>query len=787
MTRRGSGRRGAAGGPCRGLVLLALLAAAVPAVARSTSGSVAGRVSDRQGRAVAGARVTLAAIAAETATGADGRFALEDLPPGVYRLQAGAAGFTVDSREVTVEAGAVTRVELTLVAVAIPLDEVVVTSSFTLLSDQPIARVNLSRDEIVALPHFGDDLYRAIQVLPGVSSGDFSAAFSVRGGLHDELLVRLDGHELFEPFHLRDFQGVFSALDPEVVGGVELLPGGFPAEFGDRVSGVLDMTSRAPRGRRGSLGISFSNAWANGGGRFGGGRGRWLVSGRRGYLDVLLNFVGGDDEEEEGDADPDPRYWDGFAMLDWSLGDRQTLAAKLHVSDDDLLFEEQEPDEITEAITSYGSTLLGLNWTAMLDGSGLVETLLAANGVSRDRDIESIENGESTRILDDRDTEILTLRQDWSWQLGDRQYWKWGFEARRFETDYDYFNTFAFRDPIDDPRFLPSSGLTRFAGSFRGEHYSLYAADRMRLAEGWTLELGGRWDRQTLTDDDQVSPRVNLVVDLERRSLLRAGWGHFFQSQRPYELDVEFGETEFSPAQRAVHWTLGWEKLLAAGYTMRVDAYRREVDNPRSRFETLFDPLSPVPEVEEDRIRIDARRVEASGVELFARAPAGRKLGWWVSYVWSEIVDRVDGRDQLRSIDQTHALTWNSHFRPSPKWELNWVWTWHTGWPTTAITGEAVGDADGRLQLRETVGPFYGERLDDYHRLDLRTSRRTRLRRGQLVLFIDIQNLYDRGNIRGLDLDDIELRRQPDGRLLADYAEVEWLGVVPSFGVSWEF
>ena len=106
------------------------------------------------------------------------------------------------------------------------------------------------------LPHFGDDLYRAVMVVPGVSGGDISGRFNVRGGLHDEVLVRLDGLELFEPLHLKDFQGVFTILDPNVIGSLEVTTGGYPVEFGDRMTAVLDMTTLKPRSRRtGEVGL----------------------------------------------------------------------------------------------------------------------------------------------------------------------------------------------------------------------------------------------------------------------------------------------------------------------------------------------------------------------------------------------------------------------------------------------------------------------------------------------------------------------------------------------------
>ena len=153
-------------------------------------------------------------------------------------------------------------------AVPAALDEIVVTARYSLLRDEPVAVVDLDREQIMELPHFGDDLFRAVSILPGISSKDFSARFNIRGGPHDELLVRLDGLELFEPFHLEDFEGVFNILDPEIVGAVDIIPGSYPAEYGDRMSGVVDLTTSRPSELRTNFGISFSNLWAGGSGSF---------------------------------------------------------------------------------------------------------------------------------------------------------------------------------------------------------------------------------------------------------------------------------------------------------------------------------------------------------------------------------------------------------------------------------------------------------------------------------------------------------------------------------------
>jgi outer membrane receptor protein involved in Fe transport len=606
--------------------------------------------------------------------------------------------------------------------------------------------------------------------------------------MHDDVLVRLDGLELFEPFHLKDLDGIFNVVDPAIIGGVDLTPGSFSAEYGDRMGGVLEMWTRRPDDTRTSLGISFANAWVGSAGTFSDGRGRWLGSARRGYLDLLMSFVGEEQGKDEQD-DWSPRYWDLFGKVERDLTPSQTISFKVLAADDALTIDQRDGAETTDVRTSFGNLNLGLDHQASLGQRLVVRTLLSAARVDRDRTLRWSELDERVAMDDDRQLDQLDLRQDWAFSLSDRNFLKWGFEARSCDVEYDYFNDIVDDNFIDDPRFPPPIRTTRFVAQMDGEQYALWAADRVRLGRRLTAELGARYDEQTMTEDSQVSPRLNLVYDAGGAGLVRAGWGRFFQSQRAHELNVQYGETGFHPPQSADQLTLGYERELPGRHRLRVDAYRREVSDPLPRYETLFNTFNPIPEIEPDLIRIAANRVLAEGVELHLRGPSWPKLDWWLSYTLSSIQDEVDGRWQYRAIDQTHALAANLNHRPTPKWNFSWVWLYHTGWPTTAVEAELVRlvrHPEGAYQEVYTIGPFYAERLPAYHRLDLRASRTTSVGRGRLTLFIDIQNLYDQENLRGLEIDSKTWAAQPDGRILATFKEEAWFGIMPSFGISWE-
>ncbi len=751
----------------------------------SFTGTIGGSVIDEDGQPVGGVRVHIPQSGHESVTGRDGRFEISDVPAGEWRVEAHLSGFSVGVAEgVIVTVGSTAEITIQLGRVEVPLKEIVVTSTASILREDPVSAVSLDREEIMTMPHFGDDLYRAITALPGAASGDISSRFSVRGGLHDEILVLLDGQELFEPFHLKDFQGVFSILDPQVIGGVDLTPGGFPADFGDRMTALLEMNSTEPVENLHSIGISFTNAWGFTSGTWGEGKGSWLGSLRRGYLDVILGMASDGDDDDP----PDPKYWDGFFKLAYNLNQEHRLALNVLAADDSLVFEEEDSaEEYSEAETGYGSRYVWLDHQWIVGARTFVDTTLSLGQVTTDRYILYVDPEEGIDLNDDRDLNLLSLRQGWQFELSGRQYLRWGFEARRYDATYDYLNTFQVQDPIDDPRFEPGTGVTSFNEDYTAEQYALYLADRFRLGRSFTAELGVRYDAQSLTEDSDLSPRVNLVYDLGAGGLVRAGYGHYYQTMRPHELNVPFGDFEFYRSQLAEQWTAGYDADLLHKIHLRIDAYWRQVADPRPRYETIFDPFHPAPEVATGLVRLEPESVKARGVELFLGSRGAGPFSWWLSYTISSIEDELDGEFVPRYIDQPHAFTVSGSWRPNEKWTLTGLWTWHSGWPTTVVSAELVDTLDGSGELAYTVGPFYGERLDDYHRLDVRISRATPIRIGRLIFFIDIMNIYNRENPRGINITDPEYIEQADGTVDVVFETENWLGIIPSFGVNWEF
>jgi hypothetical protein len=763
-------------GPNDTIVVVPRVAAPVPPTAAAAGSTILGTVrSRRDATPIAGVSLRLLEADGATTSAADGSFLIAEVEAGTYTLEVRRRGFVVEElRGVRVEAGRPVRLAVLLEPAPITADTLVVTPSrLSLLREEPQTPLALSREELSALPHLGGDPFRALSLLPGVAANDVTAQFHVRGGRRDETRILLDGQELYDTYHLEDFDGALSVVAAATLENIDLSTGGFPVDHGDRMSGVLDMTTATPTGpRRTSVGLSVLNAYAGTSGAFQDQRGSWMVHLRRGGIELASELLGREN----------PRYWDALAKLDYQLAPRQSLRGNFLHASDELEFSETVGSESKRIETNYRSTYLWTTHQAILGSGLLVETAASRSEVRRDRRARELEDDVRFEIRDRRDFEVRALRQSWNLQLSPHRSLKWGFEVRDYETVYDYRGTREFDAPLARLRD-DQEPETVFESRLDESHDSAYLAGRSRLGEAVTVEAGLRWDKHSLTRESRLSPRLNLAWAVGGHSVLRAAWGRFNQSQRPYELQVEDGETEFNPIERSDTRVLGFEHLFERprGFALRVELYQRRILDPLPRWENLYEPLNIFPEVEPDRVRIAPDRAFAEGVELFLRGHSGAQLDWWVNYSWSSTEDEIDGVRFRRSFDQTHALNLDLNYRVGEHWTLNMAWRYHTGWPTTPLSLREEVDEDGETFFGPVAGVRFSARLPAYHRLDLRASRSWKLRTATLGLFFDVQNAYDRGNIAGFDFDIDE----EAGTIVAN-AE-EWAGILPSVGIGVEF
>ncbi len=731
-------------------------------------------------RPVAGARVLAEGTGVEGITGRDGLFRIAGLAPGSYDLIVRVPGLRSERFEnVPVRAGGYTEVTLDLAAAPAMLERVTVTPNRDpSAGGRPDAGRFLAGESIRREAGLGDDVHRAIAAQPGVAASDRSAEISVRGGEPDELLVLFDGLELYDPFHLKNFQSFSGIIDAMTVGSAEYFPGGFPVQYGDRMSGVLDLTSSIPDAPgRMFLSSSFINSRVLTDGTFAEGAGQWLVSARAWYPDAVVRTV---DREREGFS---PSYYDLLGKVQLPVGERTVLAANFLAARDGVDFVDPDGEESVEA--SSGNRYAWLTLKSLWSPRLYARTLFAVGRIRSDRNGRIEEGAEYLATVSDRRSfDVYEVAQDWSYRPSDRVLVKWGLGAKWLDADYLY--TGRAGAPVAPGA---AAGADTFDRSFvltpSGRQIGAYVSGQFRPINPLQFEVGLRWDRQTYQEEGQVSPRLSIVREIGRSGRVRAAWGRYYQSQGIHELQVEDGVSDFFPAQLAEHWSIGYERGFGGGLTFRADAYLKEMSDLRPRFENLFTLFELLPEFETDRVLIAPDRAEARGVELSLAGDRGGAFSWWAAYSRSRIEDTIDGRRVLRNRDQPNALRFGLNLRRGDAWSVLLSGVYHTGWPTTPVSVATVIEPDGATTFEAVPGERNSARYPDYHRLDLRASRHFRLGGGRLTIFAEITNLYDRKNV--CCAEDFIFLPGADGTVRAQREDGLWLERVPSLGIAWSF
>jgi len=741
-----------------------------------SAGGIAGIVRHAtSGEPVAGAAVTLATREARVVTDENGRFAFHDLPEGAYQLLVifpPNAARAMASVDVHAQQTRVITVDLDT-ASETALEEVVVAASQYEITRSPGAsHALLTGENIEFLPDFGDDALRAVARLPGTATNGVSAQTNVRGGEVGETLVRFDGLRLYNPYHLKNFQSIFSTVDPRLVRSIDVYTGGFPAVFGDRMSSVIDIASMSPgEDLYHELSVSFFNTGILSSGRFDQGDGEWVASLRRSNLDLLF--------DAHSSHFGQPRYVDAYAKL------ADEVRPGLRISGNYLYFADQvslaDADGSREASAEDNEHYLWLRIDQTVHDGLHGATLLASSELARTRSGFVDEPGVSAGTLfDDRDVSMTTLQSDWQWDFSDRLILRFGGNATRSRAHYDYRDQAEFDLLFADPGAATDSSRTRAVQlSPEGDHFGAYLSARYSPTGRLAADFGLRWDKQTLDrrQSETLSPRIGVRYRLAQRTYLRGSIGRFYQSQSINELQVEDGIEEFFEPQQSDHIVIGIEHTYPAGLSVRVEAYEKRMRRLRPRFENLLNTLALLPELKPDRIRITPDEADARGLEVLLSQQLAYPLTWWLGYSWAEVLDELGDLEIPRSWDQTHALSAGLNW-DTPKWNVGLGLLLRSGWPTTQVALDDSGATPIGVASDRNA-----QRLGYFRSADLRVTRKFAFERSELAVFLEINNLLGRENPCCVEY---EILDEEEGGGL-ELKTLNYLPRIPSLGFVWKF
>jgi hypothetical protein len=658
------------------------------------------------------------AIVHTARTAHDGRFVL-NVPSGVYTLEVRTGIAALIHRRIEVAGPIVLRLE---VRTGVHQERVEVAAATTRAPD-PATRPRsiLEPSMLRELRSIAtDDPMRVMQTLPGAATGDdFQAEFSVRGSAFRHVGLVIDGtaaQPLLHSVQAVDNPGSIAMVNTDTLARGALLIGPRAARHGHWLGATLEFDVREgarDRTRTGGL-VSGTAASMTAEGPLAGGRGSWLVSFRRSYLDWLIQKL-------EPGFDSTVGFFDGTAKGTFDLSATQRV--EVLVIGGDALYRERDVGAANglERAAS-GSTLASVAWRRSSAG-WITSTRVSFVG----SEFQNL--GVSQQQLARGYTQAVTVRADVARAIGA----DWLLEGGVLRTREEGNETLR--------EFTTSAGRLRVRAS---RDFS----PRTTLTSGWVqttrrtgasaLSAGLRLSDRTLSTGGIAAPWLLAERSAGRLTLLAAASAG---GQFPGALLAHAEGAVIAP-ERGQSLDLGVRGDLH-GIEWSMTAFgRRESNGLRVVNEAQVDGVSGravsgvFPEVEG---RLTGR---TRGVDLILARRSATGLSGWIAYTWAHtrMRDRVTGERFDGDFDQRHTLNAVGQYRWSPRTSLGATIRIGSNMPFVGYFARA---ADGRMWLSTQRN---AERLPTYARLDVRASRSFTAGRSQMTLFVEVINLPGRTN-----------------------------------------
>lgn len=783
---RGPGRRSAALSAALLVLLLALPARAT--AQRDSTGTVQGTVlSSTSGDPVARAVVTITGTPLAADADDEGRFTLAGVRPGRVTLHVRALGFHPADQEVQVAAGAATPVTVRLVPAPVRLRAVRTEAALTereRFEQVPgAAVVTISGGAMRTIPSVGEaDVLRTVQLLPGVlARNDFSAGYNVRGGESDQNLVLLDGYPIYNPFHLG---GLFGTFMDQAVQNLELMTGGFPAQYGGRLSSVLDVTSReeARQGVHGAAELSLLSSSAFLGGATPSTRGTWNVAARRTYADLVSRTL----------AD---------RVFPYHFEDAQLHASHLLPGSGSVsLTGYIGRDVLDGSFAQVGDTAgtgggaFHFDWGNAVIGATLDKPLGAnaaiplGNGdhLSLGDSAEYVQRVSFTRFgthLDlgagavglDNTVRDLGAEGELSWYVSHHERML-GYEVASHDVRYDVGSSDT-RVSIFDLRQFPTS-------------MALFYDDLWKPNDRWLARWGVRLEHITGRHWYAASPRLSLKYFLTRDLALTAAGGQYAQwmhalarEDLPIRIfDFWVASDRNTGVSIARDASLGVEDWLGSDRFVRVETYYKRYGNileanPADDPSVQGDEFLPVLGV-------------SYGADVLLRQLDTRAVSGWVSYSYGVSARRSGGSWYWPAQDRRHNLNAIVMWRLPRRLTVSGRFALGTGEPYTDIVGqEVVRQYDGTTNqwdagittrsVEPVGGDRNGARFPIYQRLDLSVTKTYDWRGALWKPYLSVVNVYNWPNVFTYTFD---YSANPPTR-----QGISQFPILPSLGLTVEF
>jgi len=686
------------------------------------------------------------------------------------------------------------------------LEEVLITTDIEGLDIQkPEMSVNkLSINTIKKLPViFGEvDIVKSLLLLPGVSNaGEGSSGFNVRGGAVDQNLILLDEATIYNSSHLF---GLFSVFNPDAIKNLKLYKGGIPAEYGGRVSSVLDIYQRDGNSKefkmQGGIGAISSRLLAEG--PIIKDKGSFLIGGRSSYAHLFLKLTSNENSAY---------FYDLNTKLSYKIDNSNKLLLSGYFGRD--VFNISQNFENT-----YGNAVLNLRWNHVFSDDIFTNLSAIYSDYYYGLNLNFVGFNWDSGIRN------LNLKYDFNHYINDHFKLKYGLQNTYYEfnpgeiapidenSGINYFkldNKYAienglyisaeqkFSEKISAEYGLRLSnffrlGQNQFNIIYKNEPVN-YDSERDIYREADILDTKNYSRGKVLKTYTNLEPRVSIAYSWNENQSFKLSYNRMAQylhlisnTSSPTPLDVWAPSGPYLKPQLLDQFAVGYfQNFEDSKYSLEIESFYKRVKN---RIDYI-DGANLIANNAIERVVLNGE-ARAYGLELLLKKNTGKLTGW-LAYTLSRSEQRTPGRTNLEpginngnwynsNHDKTHDLSITSSYDLNEKWQLNANFIFQTGLATTYPTAQ--------YEYEGITVPVYGNRnsnrLPSYHRLDISATyspEKNKKRNFHSYWNFGIYNVYNRQNAYSISF------RENSDTNVNEAVRLSLFGIIPSITYNFKF
>ena len=704
-----------------------------------------------------------------------GFYAIPKLSKGTYYLIARNIGYKISIQKIDVDiSNGKVQNDINLIPENIKLKEVLVEGK----KKQEInaSSIEINPDILKQLPSLSGeaDLFKVLQTLPGVKTGsEISSGLYIRGGSPDQNLTLLDGVIVYNPSHLGNFSSTFNS---DAIQSVQLIKGAFPAQYGGRLSSVLDLKLRSgtKEKNKGKIGLGLINSHFSLEGPLGS-KATYLISGRKMYYDFIQkNFL-------KSTIIPQYNFYDFDSKITITSSESNIYTLSALYSNDNL-YNPSQSNGIDYNI-KWKNAMANLTWLHVNSQSLFLSTSISYIDYEFESNLQdNTSNSSANNYYSLSKLRDLYVKTDAEIYWTKNNIFKTGYEI----ASHNYFLIYSdFYDPLLVPTLSSLPNIISTEGS-------IYFQNEGKITNWLETNVGVRGYYFKSKKYFSVEPRVSAKLILNDNFSLNAAYAiaHQFlhliiRNDISLPTDLWYPSSDKVSPSKSTQYVLGAQYDIQDQYVFSIEGYYKDMKNLYEfKNASVFKFGNSISDI------LTQGEGEAYGVEFFANKTAGNFTGWigytlsWTRRKFSEL---NNGKVFYPRYDRRNDISVVLAYKFNDNWNAGLTWTYSTGQgytiPNSQYQFESIGLADRtNIQFNYTERNIF--RLPSYHKLDLNVSYKFDWLNFHMETYLSLFNVYNRNNPFAFYP---TVEKGTKSTEIAKFNQISLFPFIPSFGINMGF